>query len=295
MTPKYLIDSSRGFITVSGKDRFEFLQGLISNDVEKCRDGKAIWAAILTPQGKFLYDFYVFPRGEQLVLDCHKDELMPLGQLLRKYQLRSEIQLGIDSQTVSILLLGDWGFNGDNDVSDFCNGALMPDPRDARLGYRYAGSKDDFLKENNDKEVFDKKQYDQIRISLGIPDGPVDIEKNKGLLLEYGFDELHGVDWQKGCYMGQELTARTKYRALIKKRLMNISLVDQQTQEPIEYGAEIKAGDTLIGEIRSELDGNGLAFIRLDRMEKALEQGIAFTVSGREISITAPIWVQEKD
>ncbi|MTI10420.1 CAF17-like 4Fe-4S cluster assembly/insertion protein YgfZ [Curvivirga aplysinae] len=292
MEASYVIDSTRAFITISGDDRFEFLQGLISNDVEKCRDGYAIWAALLTPQGKFLYDFFVISREDSLLIDCHKDEMMPLGQLLRKYQLRSDIQLGIDQSVSSLLLLGDWAFEDVDYGFVVEGGVIYSDPRSPKLGYRFIGNKDEFLDNNQSAKLDLKETYDTIRIEAGIPDGSQDIEKNKGLLLEYGFDELNGVDWQKGCYMGQELTARTKYRALIKKRLMTVKPVSGNFSHSVHSGDAIYAGEKEIGSIRSVSKSTALAFVRLDRMDKAVNDHTPFMIGETEVLINNPSWLQ---
>lgn len=296
MTASYIIDETRAFITISGEDRFEFLQGLISNDVEKCLDGHVIWSALLTPQGKFLHDFFVIPRGDQLVIECDKDEMMSLGQLLRKYQLRSNIQMGIDSSSSSLILLGEWEA-GDNSISSADrDGILFVDPRDPALGSRFVGEIKSFLSKHTEAEQKEKSTYDDMRIHLGIPDGTRDIEKNKGLLLEYGFEELNGVDWDKGCYMGQELTARTKYRALIKKRLMVVKPADHD-----DWDVNLKLGDSIlanakeIGQLRSVGQKEALAFIRLDRMEKAQEEGHVFLISDQEVVIHSPSWFKASD
>ncbi|WP_420547334.1 YgfZ/GcvT domain-containing protein [Curvivirga sp.] len=295
MTAFYINDLTRAFITVSGDDRYEFLQGLISNDIEKCREGHAIWAALLTPQGKFLYDFFVFPQQETLVIDCHKDEMMPLGQLLRKYQLRSDIQLGIDQSLSCVLLMEDWGFKGDGCVLPAEGGVVYSDPRNSQLGYRFVGNSDAFLKYHQSIDEKPKEVYEAVRIEAGIPDGSQDIEKNKGLLLEYGFDELNGVDWNKGCYMGQELTARTKYRALIKKRLMIIKPVSGAMSNMVRSGEMIRAGDKDIGHVRSVSENTALAFIRLDRMEKAQNDQMPFMVGEAEVLIEYPGWIKEEN
>ncbi len=287
--------ADRSLITISGPDRFDFLQGLITNDVEKCKGGKAIWSALLTAQGKFLYDFFVFEREDQLVIDCYQDDLMPLGQLLRKYKLRSDISMGIDSEnTVAII----WPEELENlisieniNIEENSNVIIFEDPRHDQLGYRIVGNPNTLenLCDTCGFVMRNISYHENLRVILGIPDGRKDIEHSKGLLREYGFDELGGIDWNKGCYMGQELTARTKYRALIKKRLLPISGDDWP--ENIQKGDKILSGEKEIGEVRTVGNNTALAFIKLDRWHDALAAKVQPKVLGCDVFVKIPDWL----
>lgn len=284
----YVKLENRGFITLAGKDRYEFLQGLVSNDVEKCKQGQAIWTAILTPQGKFLYDFFVFEREEQLVIECDKNQLMELGQLIRKYQLRSEVQMGIDAKSAAYVYF--------NSSSTKFGDALtvFNDPRHVELGMRIVGPDEDILAtmETLGAEASSYEPLENLRISLGIPDGQKDIEQGRGLLLEYGFEELDGVDWDKGCYMGQELTARTKYRALIKKKLVIVEPVSGAWEEKPSSDSEIILNGKSIGNVRSVGDDKALAFVKLDRLFVDGEIINEVELSGQAVKVIAPEWME---
>ncbi|MBU6448936.1 MAG: folate-binding protein, partial [Rhodospirillales bacterium] len=199
----------RGVLELTGADRVAFLNGLVSNDVARAAPGNAVWAAMLTPQGRYLVDFFILSDGERLLLDVPRAELPALAQKLRRYKLRSAVE--IKDASDSLKVFSAW----DGTPPDTPRTAA--DPRLPQAGYRSLSA--EHLPCNATVE-----DYAAHRIPLGLPDGAPDLEAEKTLLLEAGFDELGGVDWEKGCYMGQELTARTKYRGLIKRRLLPVRL-----------------------------------------------------------------------
>ncbi len=257
---------ARGILAVSGEDRTAFLQGLVSNDVARLAPGSAQWAALLTPQGKYLFDFFLVADGEAILIDAEKALIEDLRRKLSVYRLRSRVVLTPRPE------LSVWV------GTDAPPPGAVADPRLAEAGWRAlrdtpladaSGTPDD---------------YDRHRLALGLPDGRRDMVPDKSVLLECGFDELGGVDWKKGCWMGQELTARTKYRGLIKKRLL-----------PVEIDGPAPAAGTVlqregqeIGEMRSANSGRGLALIRLDRpwAEGPIEAGEA------RLSVRPPAWLR---
>lgn len=241
----------RGVLEVSGPDRVAFLQGLVSNDVSKIPPGEAAWSALLTPQGKWLADFFVIPHGDSLLLDAERAQVPGLVQRLSRFRLRSRVDLRDAS--------GDWHVHAAWGSAPPAGGLAVRDPRLAEAGWRLlaaaplatdAGAED----------------YDRHRLALGLPDGSKDMESEKSVLLEAGFDELHGVSWSKGCYMGQELTARTRYRGLVKRRLVPVLV-----QGPLPARGTIltDAAGAEAGEMRSGRDGLGLALLRLDTLDRA--------------------------
>jgi hypothetical protein len=270
----YLILGERGLISVGGKDRKSFLQGLVSNDIEAVSPTRAIWAALLTPQGKYLHDFFIVEIDDVFYLDCEAARLKDLGQRLSGYKLRAEIDLGIAEdfrvaavygpKSLEILSLSpEPGL-----ARTVSEGLVYCDPRTAELGARAVlrrDKTDDFLP-GFQVEAGSRDSYDAIRIPLGVPDGSRDLIVEKSILMESNFDALNGVDWAKGCYVGQELTARTKYRGLVKKRLVPVSF-DGIAPAP---GTQILHGSRDAGEIRSSSGGIGLASLRIEPMEQAL-------------------------
>jgi folate-binding protein YgfZ len=222
----------RALITVCGEDRHSFLQGLVSNDLRKVEQGEVIWAALLTPQGKFLHEFFIFSIENVIFMECERDRREDLLSRLSRYKLRSKVELAI---TESLMPGAAWGeqaiealalTDDPNGLLERDKGVIYRDPRLMEAGARWAFPPEmgSTILEACGLTLSTPEDYDQHRLTHGLPDGSRDMEIEKALLLESGFEELHGVDFQKGCYMGQELTARTHYRALIKKRLMPVTI-----------------------------------------------------------------------
>jgi folate-binding protein YgfZ len=258
--------SRRAVLAIDGVDRFSFLQGLVSNDVTEVSPGCAVWAALLTPQGKWLADFFILADGERLLLDCERDQAPGLLQRLARFRLRSKVSLRIAAE-LSVYAV--W-----NGVPP--EGAIAaPDPRLPEAGWRVIATAPLAT-------TATEADWDRHRLGLGLPDGSRDLEAEKTVLLEAGFDELHGVSWSKGCYMGQELTARTKYRGLVKRRLVPVA-VDGPLPPP---GSPVLRDGTEVGTMRSGLGPVGLAVLRLDALGSSLSCGEA------RIMPRVPVWMQ---
>jgi len=246
----------RGVVAVDGPDRVAFLQGLVSNDVEQAAPGRAVWAALLTAQGKWLADFFILTDGERLLLDVERGHAAMIVQKLTRFRLRSKATLAE---------LPEWQVHVAWDgMPEAAPGVVVAaDPRLAEAGWRVLAPA--ALAADAPAEA-----WDAHRLALGLPDGSRDLEADKTVLLEAGFDELGGVSWSKGCYMGQELTARTKYRGLIKRRLVAVA-VDGVLPPP---GTPVLRGDgVVVGTMRSGQGSAALATLRLDSLGAALECG----------------------
>ncbi len=252
---------SRAVLAVTGADRVAFLNGLVSNDVADAAPGRAVWAALLTAQGKWLADFFIFADGERLLLDCEAAQAAMLAPRLGRYRLRANVAIS----PTDLRVYAAWG-------GPAPSGIAAPDPRLAEAGWRVLASAL--------PATADAANWDGHRLALGLPDGSRDMEAEKTVLLEAGFDELHGISWTKGCYMGQELTARTRYRGLVKRRLLPVS-----GQAPLPApGTPVMSGDREVGLMRSSRDGAGLAVLRLDALRGAL------TAGGQVIRPHVPGW-----
>jgi len=267
----------RGILAISGTDRVAFLQGLVSNDVAKATPARAVWAALLSPQGKYQYDFFIVAQGERLLLDCARDRLPDLHKRLRLFKLRSQVDLAdlSDSFAVSVAFgaeaLAEHGLPEEAGSAAKRGEALVfADPRDPRLGVRIVAPAEGA---DTRSAAADRQAYDRLRIALGLPEGAQDMQVEKSILLECGFDELGGVDWNKGCYMGQELTARTKYRGLVKRRLVPVTFEGGN----VASGTAIAQAGKEVGEVRSVAAPYALATLRLDALqrEEALTAGDA--------------------
>ncbi len=241
----------RGVIAIEGDDRVGFLQGLVSNDIEAARPGHAVWAALLTPQGKWLADFFVFADAAALLLDCEAAQIPLILQRLSRYRLRMKAELHAQP---ALQVHVAWQERPD------VQGIIAPDPRLPDFCWRILSPTP--LATNATPE-----DWDRNRLAAGLPDGSKDMEADRSVLLEAGFDELSGVSWSKGCYMGQELTARTKYRGLVKRRLVPVSI---QGTLPAP-GSPILLNGVEVGTMRSGRDTIGLASVRLDALGKPLQ------------------------
>ena len=286
---RYAVLDGRGSITVAGADRVGYLQGLVSNDVARAADGHPVWAALLTPQGKFRHDFFIVASEDgRLILDCEGGErMMDLGRTLRRYVLRADARLGIAQDRACIAVWGDGaldalGLTEANQVS-FAGGIAFRDSRLPAMGARILAPKDAALDALAGVEATHAAAWDAHRIALGIPDGARDMIPGKAILLECGFDELHGIDWNKGCYMGQELTARTKYRGLVKKRLLPVRIDGAAPAE----GSTVTAGGRDAGTLFSIAGDRGLALIRLD----ALRKEVPLETGGAVLHPDVPGWI----
>ncbi|MFC3126873.1 YgfZ/GcvT domain-containing protein [Pseudoroseomonas globiformis] len=257
----------RTVIEITGEDRVAFLQGLVSNDVTEAAPGRAVWAALLTPQGKWLADFFLFAEDGRLLIDAEASQRDMLIQRLSRFRLRSRVAL---TAAEGLAVWAGWG------DSAMPVGIAAADPRLPEAGWRA-------LLPPGEAPHGTVGDYATHRIALGLPDGAPDLEPEKSVLLEAGFDELHGVSWSKGCYMGQELTARTKYRGLLKKRLFPVR-VDGPLPAP---GTPILRQGAEVGEMRSGIGGHGLALIRL-----AVPVGEELSCGEATLHASVPGWMR---
>lgn len=292
--PSFTHLETRGTLILEGPDTRAFLQGVVSNDVEKVSPSRAIWAAFLTPQGKYLHDFFVFQFGEAVVLDCERARADDLVRRLGMYRLRSKVSVSNASERFAIgAVFGDGalkaaGLGAEAGLAaSFSGGVAFVDPRLSEAGGRILLPEENFDRALGECGLTPVafEQYDRLRLSLGLPDGSRDLAVEKTILLEAGFDELNGVDWDKGCFLGQELTARTKYRGLVKKRLVPVEIEGP----PPPPDSPIRLGDREVGELRSVSDGWGLALIRLDGLAAATE-GAKLIAGEARVTPRKPAW-----
>jgi tRNA-modifying protein YgfZ len=253
--------TSRAVIAVSGPDWRSFLQGLLTQDVESLAPGELRFAGLLTPQGKLLYDLFVAGTEDGALLDVQADQRDALLQRLSMYRLRAKVTLEAGDRPVSVVFGGEVAGQG-----------LYADPRLPALGARAY----------DDRPVnADEDAYDAHRLALGVP-GPVDWGQEKTYPIEANFDLLAGIDFKKGCFVGQETTSRMKRRGTIKNRMLPITF----DGPPPAFGAEVLAGDLRAGEVLDGRDGRALALLRLDRID-----GADLTVDGRPVAVDRPAWI----
>ena len=241
--------AGRAIYDISGKDREHFLQGLVSNDLRKLKDG-AIYAALLTPQGKYLADFFLVPWGDSILLDIDRDLAEATIKRLSMYKLRAEVAIAPSPLHV------------------FCGTGTPPegaftDPRTPAMGWRLYG----------EAEGDDGSDWEALRVAHLVPASGVELTP-ESYILEMGFERLNGVDFRKGCYVGQEVTARMKHKTELRKGLVRVSV-----SAPVAVGSDIltdgETGPRPVGTLYTQSNGEGLAYIRLDRADGTLHANSA--------------------
>ena len=255
----HLVD--RAVLSVSGPEARSFLQGLITNDIERVKPGTPIYAALLTPQGKTLFDFLVFGQDGALLLDVAASQRDALQRRLTMYRLRAKVDIAARDD---LAVVADWSAAGS-------------DPRNSRLGSR------EIVAANIADDAGD---YLAHRLSLGIPEG-ADFGQDRMFALDADLDELNAVSFDKGCYVGQELTARMKHRGTARKRLLPIETLDGAALPDI--GSAVMAGGRDIGEVTSVYGARGFALIRLDRLEEVGDAAMQASDTG--VRVVKPSWL----
>ena len=283
---RYLALTDRAVIRIAGDDARRFLQELISNDIEKLGPATAIHAALLTPQGKYLHDFFVFEHAAAIHFDCETERRDDLIRRLKRYRLRAKIDIEENDALNSFALTGDCVHEM---AGPFADGIVYVDPRLAELGARAALPDGGAAALEADRfEPMSRDDYERLRIGQGVPDGSRDLVVDKALLLESGFEELAGVDFEKGCYVGQEVTARMKHRGLVRKRLLPVE-IDGPAPTP---GTVVLRGETAVGEMRSSIKGQGLALLRLEDAELATASEVPLRAGDARIHPLMPNWMR---
>jgi folate-binding protein YgfZ len=280
--PTLISLTSRGLLGLSGPDAEGFLQGQITQNLRRLDAAHALFGAHLTPQGRFLYDFFIFRLGGHVVLDVARDELMPLAKTLHHYKTRERVEFDDLSAdyTVHALLHPSDGPAQRGDLMAVGNGVLYRDPRHLELGHRLVTPVGAPLPV--DGTPADEATYHAHRLGLGIPDGRFDGEKGQTPLNELCYADLGGIDYTKGCYVGQELTARTHFRTQPKKRLF--ALTFQGT--PPAAGTPILADGHEAGTLFSSAGKNAVGLLRLTEVAK----NPALTCGGVALTARKPDW-----
>jgi len=264
---------SRALIAIGGPDWRSFLQGLITQDVETMAPGEARFGALLTPQGRLLYDLFVVEHADGAWLDVEAQHRDAILQRLTLYRLRAKVELAPSDVPVSILFSAHPRESGDPGL--WGGAGFVMDPRLPELGWRGYGATPPAGAVAGDEAAREAQ-----KLSLGVP-GPADWGSDTTYPIEANFDLLNGIDFRKGCFVGQETTSRMKRRGQIKSRMLPIRF-EGPAPAP---GAEILAGDLRAGEVLSGRDGGAMALLRLDR---AL--GATLTVDGRSVTVEQPPW-----
>lgn len=238
--------NDRTVLAVAGDDRISFLQGLITNDVMRAKDS-IIYAALLTPQGKFIADFFVVGQTDRLLIDVATPLAATLAQRLSMYRLRAAVTIDATDLVVS---------RGTGPAPQ----SALPDPRHSALGWRFYG----------DADISDTTDWDHLRVTHMVPETGVELTPDS-YILEAGFEALHGVDFKKGCFVGQEIVARMKHKTELKKGLVRVKI-----SGAAQPGEEIVADDGKpVGTLYTVSGDLGLAHVRFDRATGPMKAGSA--------------------
>ena len=256
--PYFYKNINSRFLSIEGEDSNQFLQNLITNDINKCTEYNMLYSCLLSPQGKFLSDFFIFKKDERYLIETHSLFYEKLLKKLNLYKLRSKVHVNEVNNLYSYSVFGDLKKDQDTFIFNI-------DPRNANIGIKLI-----HLKKNpeilNSLNEINEEKYHQILIQNIVPLSHYDLEENKSLLLENNFENLNSISWDKGCYVGQEITARMKYRALLKKKIYSLEIKDGS---PI-IGQQIKDDENEYGKIINIKNDSVLAMLKIELAEKKI-------------------------
>jgi tRNA-modifying protein YgfZ len=272
--------SDRAVVRVSGPAAHGFLQGLITNDIDKAKPGGAIHAGLLTPQGKILFDFFVVPAADGFLLEIAKAKGGELAQRLGFYKLRAQVEIAEDP---SFAVAAAWGA-----PPRLPDGAIAyADPRLSALGLRILLQAEADAR-NLGCTIAAEDEYHAHRIALGVPEGGRDYAFGDAFPHEAMFDRLAGVDFDKGCFIGQEVVSRMEHRGIARKRIVGV-----EGEGPLPpSGTEITAGGAPVGTLGSVSEHSGLALLRLDRAEEAKAAGLPLRAGEVTVDLRIPGWAR---
>jgi len=273
----------RGVIKVAGEDARNFLNGLVTTDVDKLKPGLGRFGALLTPQGKIIVDFLITEapagHGGGFLIDCPKPLADGLATKLKFYKLRAKVTVENLSGDLGVLAAWDGKPAAQPDLA-------FADPRNEDLGYRILIPEDlkQKLSDLIGAELVDAAAYEAHRIALGVPRGGLDFTYSDAFPHETNMDRLSGVDFDKGCYVGQEVVSRMQHRGTARTRSVKV-LLEDSSPEP---GVSVMAGDKPVGTMGSSAQGKGIALVRIDRVADALDAGQALTAGGLAVRLAEP-------
>jgi folate-binding protein YgfZ len=266
--------SDRGVVSVAGPEARGFLQNLLTNDLDRVAGGSGGYGALLSPQGKILVDFLIFPDGEGFLLDVARSQVAGLLAKLKLYRLRAKVDLADRSETHRVVVA--WG--GDEAPA---GGIAIADPRLAALGFR-------IILPGAGASGSDAAAYHNHRIGLGVPEGGRDFAFGDAFPHDANLDQLGGVAFDKGCYVGQEIVSRMEHRGTARRRIVQVS-AESSLPTP---GTEVLAGERPAGTLGSSSATTGLALVRLDRVKEALDGGRPVTAGCVPLSVRLPAYAR---
>ena len=270
---------NRSVIEIGGEDARDFLQGILTNDIEIMKDDSAIYAGLLTPQGKLLFDFMIVKHKDSYLVDVEKSQVDDLLKRLMFYKLRAKVDLDARPDATICANIDDNPEAGDGEIS-------YTDPRYEQMGSRHL-----ILNGADNACTPDAEKWLAHRIQHGIPQAPSDFEHGNCFPHDIAMDQLNGIGFKKGCYVGQEVVSRMQHRGTARKRPMIVNASGDLPNAP----ADIRADGSMIGQLGSSIGPQGLAEIRLDRALKAKDAGKSFDVNGTRVDLLRPAWASYGD
>jgi hypothetical protein len=257
--------AARAAIAVAGPDARSFLHGLLTADIAGLKSGEAVYGALLSPQGKLLFDMFVLDASERLLIDCSAARKADLLKRLAFYKLRANVTLAEEGQLAAGVSAGEPPF-----------ALRYRDPRWPAMGWRFFAP----------KGTADEAQgYDAFRIASGLADSDADLGSGEFFPHEANLDQLQGVSFSKGCYVGQEVVSRMEHRGTARSRILPVRLVGPAPAK----GTEVKAGDRAVGQLLSSAGDRALALVRLDRLAEAREP---LLTEGVRVEVLKPAWAR---
>tara|TARA_Y100001949_G_scaffold65776_1_gene55644 strand:- start:283 stop:1113 length:831 start_codon:yes stop_codon:yes gene_type:complete len=261
MTTNYFYKNSKSkFLEISGQDSVPFIQNLITNDINKCKENHFVYSCLLTPQGKFFADFFIFKNKEKYFFEVNDIFYENFLNKLNMYKLRSNINIEEIKLFYSFIIFGELEINNHYEILNF-------DPRNNNIGKKLI-QYDPLIKFNEKIIEIDEKKYHEILIKNKVPYSPFDLQENKSLLLENNFDNINAISWNKGCFVGQEITARMKYRALLKKQLYALELISGK----INIGDKIIEKGVVLGEVISKANQYIFCILKIELVREKSEK-----------------------
>ena len=261
MTTNYFYKNTKSkFLEISGQDSVPFIQNLITNDINKCKENNFVYSCLLTPQGKFFADFFIFKNKEKFVFEVNDIFFENFLKKLNMYKLRSNINIEENKLFYSFIIFEELKINNNYEI-------LNLDPRNSNIGKKLI-QYDPLIKFNEEIIEIDEKKYHEILIQNKVPYSPFDLQENKSLLLENNFDNINAISWNKGCFVGQEITARMKYRALLKKQLYALELISGK----INIGDKIIEKGVVLGEVISKANQYIFCILKIELVREKSEK-----------------------
>ena len=261
MTTNYFYKNTKSkFLEISGQDSVPFIQNLITNDINKCKENHFVYSCLLTPQGKFFADFFIFKNKEKYFFEVNDIFYENFLNKLNMYKLRSNINIEEIKLFYSFIIFGELEINNHYEILNF-------DPRNNNIGKKLI-QYDPLIKFNEKIIEIDEKKYHEILIKNKVPYSPFDLQENKSLLLENNFDNINAISWNKGCFVGQEITARMKYRALLKKQLYALELISGK----INIGDKIIEKGVVLGEVISKANQYIFCILKIEPVREKSEK-----------------------